>query len=268
MPIYTVGHSNHTLEAFLVLLRLHQIEVLIDTRSTPCSRFAPQFNKAALKASVLEQGIKYGFYGRELGGRPERNEFYDARGHVLYEEVAQSPLFQEGLARLIAGAGKHRIALLCSEEDPNFCHRRLLVARVLDKLGVDVAHIRGDGRLEAERELQAVEARLEAERQVRSEETRLALERKSQAEEARRTAKRELREEAARQKLRHQMEAVTARLDKQRMRQAKLIRQIADRSQRAAERKALKDEARLRPPRVNKSRQKVVQPRLFDTEEM
>ena len=160
--LYTIGHSSHTLEAFLGLLRLHAIEVLIDTRSAPFSRFAPQFNRDALKAAVLDQGMKYGFYGRELGGRPEGAEFYDAQGHVLYGEVAASPLFREGLARLKAGAETHRVALLCSEEDPNVCHRRLLVSRVLDREGVGVAHIRGDGRLEWEQELRERETRQKA----------------------------------------------------------------------------------------------------------
>ena len=158
MPIYTIGHSNHAQAAFLDLLRLHEIEVLIDTRSAPFSRFAPQFNRDTLKAAVAEMGIKYGFYGRELGGRPEGEAFYDAQGHVLYSAVALSPLFQEGLARLLSGAEKYRVALLCSEEDPNVCHRRLLVARVLEEMGAEVSHIRGDGRLESERELQAREA--------------------------------------------------------------------------------------------------------------
>ena len=162
MPLYTIGHSNHAQEAFLSLLRLHEIEVLIDTRSAPYSRFAPQFNKEALRDAVLGQGIKYGFYGKELGGRPEGGEFYDAQGHVLYGEVARSPLFQEALARLVQGAKTYRVALLCSEEDPNVCHRRLLITRVLDGLGVEVAHIRGDGRLEAECELRTAEARQNA----------------------------------------------------------------------------------------------------------
>ena len=162
MPIYTLGHSNHTLEVFLDLLRLHWIEVLIDTRSAPYSRFAPQFNRDAIKAAVQEAGIKYGFYGRELGGRPDGGEFYDAQGHVLYGEVAKSPLFQDALARLVHGAEKYRVALLCSEEDPNVCHRRLLIARVLDGQGTEVEHIRGDGRLEPERDLQAAEARQKA----------------------------------------------------------------------------------------------------------
>jgi len=251
MPIYTIGHSNHTLDAFLDLLRLHRIEVLIDTRSVPYSRFAPQFNRDALKAAVLGQGMRYGFYGKELGGRPEGDEFYDAQGHVLYSEVAQSPPFQDGLARLIQGAQQYRVALLCSEEDPNVCHRRLLITRVLDGLGVEVAHIRGDGRLESERELQTEEARLARERELQAQEKQLAAERKTQAEEARRAAKRELREAAARRKLQRALEAKAERLAADRQ------RRINERSRRADERKR----------QVVKIRPSAAQPQLFDTEE-
>ena len=162
ISLYTIGHSNHTQDAFLDLLLRHGIEVLIDTRSAPYSRFAPHFNKDALKAAVQGAGLKYGFYGRELGGRPEGREFYDAQGHVLYSELACSPLFLDGLARVRVGAEKYRVALLCSEEDPSVCHRRLLIARVLDEQGIGVFHVRGDGRLESERELRDRAARQKA----------------------------------------------------------------------------------------------------------
>ena len=150
--IYTVGHSNHPLGVFLALLRRHRVEVLIDTRSSPFSRYAPQFNRETLKAAILDAGLKYGFYGRELGGRPENQAFYDAEGHADYAQIAGSQLFQAGLARLVAGSANHRTALLCSEENPSVCHRRLLISRVLFEAGLSVTHIRGDGRLETETE--------------------------------------------------------------------------------------------------------------------
>ena len=156
-PIYTIGHSNHSLPAFLELLRRHDIQVLIDTRSSPFSRYAPHFSRDALKAAVQDAGLKYGFYGRELGGRPENQAFYDAAGHADYAQIAASELFQSGLARLVAGAAKRRTALLCSEENPSVCHRRLLISRVLFDQEVRVCHIRGDGRLEDECELRGRE---------------------------------------------------------------------------------------------------------------
>ena len=91
--------------------------------------------------------------GRELGGRPAGAEFYDQEGHVLYSRVAESSLFLEGLERLQEGLREFRLALLCSEENPAACHRRLLVGRVLAERGVAIDHIRGDGRLQSEAEL-------------------------------------------------------------------------------------------------------------------
>ena len=105
--IYTVGHSNHSLAFFLELLHRHDIEVLIDTRSSPFSRYAPQFNRDALKSAILDAGLKYGFYGRELGGRPENTDFYDAAGRADYAAVAGSDLFQTGLAQHTANRQAH-----------------------------------------------------------------------------------------------------------------------------------------------------------------
>ena len=151
--LLSVGHSNHALERFLDLLRLHRLEVVVDVRSHPYSRFAPQYNRETLSEALQRVGIKYVFLGRELGGRPEGEEYYDAEGHVLYGRVAQSPVFGEGIARLENGLSRYRVAIMCSEEDPTDCHRRLLVTRVLGDRGVEVRHVRGDGRVQLEREL-------------------------------------------------------------------------------------------------------------------
>lgn len=133
--------------SFLELLTRHAIEVVVDTRSAPYSKFATQFNQAELKTSLQKAGRKYVFLGRELGGRPDRSEFYDDEGHVRYDRVAASTPFQEGIERLERGISQYRVALLCSEEDPSGCHRRLLVGRVLQRRGILVEHIRGDGQL-------------------------------------------------------------------------------------------------------------------------
>jgi uncharacterized protein (DUF488 family) len=156
--IFTIGHSNQTIEDFLRLLHLHRVEVLVDVRSAPYSKYTVQFNSAPLKASVIGAGLKFLYLGDELGGRPKGAEFYDAEGHVRYDRVAESPLFRAGIARIETGIGKYRVAMMCSEEDPSGCHRRLLVARVLAGRGVAVWHIRGDGRVQPEAEIAAAEA--------------------------------------------------------------------------------------------------------------
>jgi uncharacterized protein (DUF488 family) len=151
--IYTVGHSNHSLERFLALLNQAGIQVIVDVRSFPFSRYAPQFNREALSAALTLHGIKYLFMGAELGGRPDGDEFYDDDDHVLYGRVAESDLFREGVDRLQEGLGRYRVALMCSEEDPTGCHRHLLVTRVLAERGVQVVHVRGDARTQSEKEL-------------------------------------------------------------------------------------------------------------------
>ncbi len=125
--VLTIGHSNHTVEHFLGLLRAHGIQVVVDERSQPYSKYATQFDQDLLKPALQNAGFRYLYLGRELGGRPEGDEFYDAEGHVLYDRVAATSLFQEGLKRLERGIREYNVAMLCAEENPAGCHRRLLV---------------------------------------------------------------------------------------------------------------------------------------------
>jgi uncharacterized protein (DUF488 family) len=157
--VFTVGHSNVSQEAFVALLKARNVEVLVDVRSAPYSKFVPHFNAAALKTAVTAAGLKYLYLGRELGGRPREQRFYDSSGHVRYDRIAESPQFREGIERLLRGIREHRVALMCNEEDPHECHRRLLVGRVLAERGVTVLHIRGDGRIQTETELAEAERR-------------------------------------------------------------------------------------------------------------
>jgi uncharacterized protein (DUF488 family) len=157
LRLFSIGHSNHSVETFLDLLELHRVEVLADVRSHPYSRFAPHFDSGSLRKAVVDARMKYLFLGKELGGRPEGDEFYDLDGHVLYSRVAEAPFFLDGIRRLEAGAAAYRVAILCSEEDPSGCHRRLLVGRALRMRGIVLDHIRGDGRLQTEAELEVEE---------------------------------------------------------------------------------------------------------------
>lgn len=150
LHLFTIGHSRHPIAAFLSLLERHAIELLVDVRSMPYSRFSPQFARAALERAVADAGRAYRFLGKELGGRPDDASFYDADGHMRYGLRARSPEFLAGIRALEAELAGRRVAILCSEENPEHCHRRLLVARVLGAHGVAIDHIRGDGRLEPE----------------------------------------------------------------------------------------------------------------------
>jgi uncharacterized protein (DUF488 family) len=148
--LYTIGHSSHTAEHLLALLQQHEIAVLVDTRSSPYSRYSPQFDRETLREALTSAGLKYLFLGDVVGGRPKAESCYDPEGRVLYSRVAQQPEFQHAIDRLERGADEFRLALLCSEEDPAHCHRRLLISRVLITRGAEIAHIRGDGSLETD----------------------------------------------------------------------------------------------------------------------
>lgn len=142
--ILTIGHSRHPLERFVALLEGEGATAVADVRSAPVSRFSPQFNKNALAASLAAQDIGYAFLGKELGGRPERPEMY-TEGVADYERMAATPEFRSGITRLLEGAQRERVALMCSEADPLDCHRCLLVARALAEAGVNIGHILASG---------------------------------------------------------------------------------------------------------------------------
>lgn len=145
--ILTIGHSTHSAEAFLALLRQHDVEAVADVRSSPFSRFNPQFNRDALEQFLKANGIRYVFLGKELGARSDDRSCY-VLGRVQYGRLAQTSLFQSGLDRVSQGAARYRVALMCAEKEPLECHRTLLVAKELVARGLPVLHIHADGRLE------------------------------------------------------------------------------------------------------------------------
>src|SRR5882757_11495661 len=147
--IYTVGHSNHPIERFLGLLQPYGITAVADVRSTPYSRFNPQFRREKLQAALAGVGIQYVFLGEELGARSQDPACYDAEGRVSYAKLARTELFRNGIARLKAGMAEHRISLMCAEREPLECHRTILVSRELVREGVPVTHILTDGSLES-----------------------------------------------------------------------------------------------------------------------
>lgn len=142
---FTIGHSNHTADVFLGLLLNHRVEQVVDVRSSPHSRFNPQFNRKRLKAALEAAGLGYEFMGEGLGGRPADPRCYDAEGRVQYDRLAETEAFKAGIRHVIRRAGDHRVALMCSEKEPLHCHRTLLIARVLTEGGLGISHILPDG---------------------------------------------------------------------------------------------------------------------------
>ena len=145
--MWTVGHSSHSLEHLHSLLDRHHIAAVADVRTQPFSSHAPHFCRQPLQDALESDGTGYMFLGAQLGGRPPEREMYDATGRVLYGSLARCSRFVSGLAELLDACSTQKVVVLCSEEDPTLCHRRLLVARAAVDACTDlvVTHLRGDG---------------------------------------------------------------------------------------------------------------------------
>ncbi len=154
MIVWTVGHSTHTLDAFVALLDAHEIAQVADVRRVPRSRRSPHFDGDALARTLPERGFAYvhvprlGGWRRAGAGSPNggwRNESFRA-----YADYAMTEEFADGLAQLRAIAADGRTVIMCSEALWWRCHRRLVADR-LAVAGDAVCHIGSNGRLSAHR---------------------------------------------------------------------------------------------------------------------
>ena len=145
--LYTIGHSNHTISHFIALLKRHKINMVVDVRSLPYSRYCSQFNKNVISAALQAVNIKYIFLGKELGARPDVPECYEG-GCVDFKWIAGRKEFKDGLQLLLTDIGKYHIVLMCAEKEPLECHRTVLICRKLKEHKVSIKHILEDGRIE------------------------------------------------------------------------------------------------------------------------
>lgn len=141
--LYSIGHGHKTLDEFLSELVSFNIKYLIDVRSTPYSKWSPDFNQESLKKFLSINNIVYGYMGDIIGGRPLNNNCYDEEGYFDYKKMADIPTFKEGLKRLVnANNLSDRVAIMCSESDPSLCHRSKLIGRELYyKYNINMIHI-------------------------------------------------------------------------------------------------------------------------------
>ena len=148
LVVYTVGHSTLPLADFIRILAHNEIAALADVRSSPYSRFNPQFNKEGLGDELSIRNILYVFLGNELGARSEDPSCYKD-GQVQFDRLAATTAFKSGIQRIKKGAARYRIALMCAERDPLECHRTILVARELEKNDIEIRHMLSSGNIES-----------------------------------------------------------------------------------------------------------------------
>lgn len=153
MGLFTIGHSNHSIEKFIDLNRQHGVTAIADVRSYPYSKFCPQFNQQDFRKQLKAAGIAYVFLGEELGAKPQNRACYQS-GQAVYELIAQTEAFQQGLQRLSKGLKKYKIALVCAEKDPLTCHRAVLICQHIRHSHPEIYHILEDGDLESHESLE------------------------------------------------------------------------------------------------------------------
>ncbi len=147
--IWTIGHSTHTFEDFLRILKSFEIDLVADIRNFPGSKRYPQFNKDVLERSLPEHQLTY-VHLKSLGGRRKAQvhskntgwQLAAFRGYADYMETAQ---FQEAILQLEAYARKSRVAYMCAEAVWWSCHRAL-VSDYLKQRGWQVFHIMAEGK--------------------------------------------------------------------------------------------------------------------------
>jgi uncharacterized protein (DUF488 family) len=145
--LFSIGHSNHSIDRFIDLVRTAGVTTIADVRSVPASRRYPWFSAKRLGKHLAQAGIAFEPMGDALGGRP-RDPALFRDGVADYAAMAATPAFRAGLDRVIEATRNHRVCLMCSEREPLDCHRCLLIAPQLAQRGLNVGHILADGTIE------------------------------------------------------------------------------------------------------------------------
>jgi uncharacterized protein (DUF488 family) len=146
--VWTIGHSDRSLDEFVALLAGNGVTLVADVRSVPRSRHAPQFAIEVLPASLAEHGIGYAHFKGLGGWRHARadspNTGWRNASFRGYADYMQTPAFEAALGELIAAASERPTALMCAEAVPWRCHRSL-IADALVVRGIEVCDILGPG---------------------------------------------------------------------------------------------------------------------------
>jgi uncharacterized protein (DUF488 family) len=149
--VYTIGHSNHSLDNFLLLLSKHHIAALVDVRRFPGSRKHPQFGRDSLNAALQTASVDYHWL-EALGGRRHKqreespNLGLQNQGFRNYADYMLTEAFRLGVEKLLEIGRRKRTAIMCAEGLFWQCHRRL-VSDYLAANGVTVQHIMPNGEL-------------------------------------------------------------------------------------------------------------------------
>jgi uncharacterized protein (DUF488 family) len=152
--IYTIGHSTRSVEELIALLQQVGVDLLVDVRSVPRSRWNPQFNTDALPEPLAAAGIGYrhiralgGLRHHPKGAPASRNTLWRSDAFRNYADYAATDAFRAGFDELKTLSREHCCAIMCAEAVWWRCHRRIVTDYLLAD-GEAVEHIMGLGHVE------------------------------------------------------------------------------------------------------------------------
>ena len=156
LRLWSIGHSIHSYDDFIDLLRSARISAVADVRSRPYSGYNPHFNRDRIQAELESNQIRYVYLGTELGAYREGSEL-ETDATDDFQTISSSQLFQKGLDRLLEGARKYRLAMMCGEKDPMTCHRTHLIERALRTRApeISVDHLEAEGTIETKAQFES-----------------------------------------------------------------------------------------------------------------
>ncbi|MCD7728561.1 MAG: DUF488 domain-containing protein [Clostridia bacterium] len=140
--VYTIGYRNLAIADFMKVIKDYGIDVIIDVRSVPYSRYYKDYNADTLKNKLKPECIYYRNYKDEFGARQFNSSFYGDDGILDFKLFTASEQFKGGVTKLNNALKlKHTVCLMCSESDALDCHRTIMVGKYLYDNGYKVNNI-------------------------------------------------------------------------------------------------------------------------------
>lgn len=143
--IYTIGHSNRTIQTFTTMLTSRKVQVLVDVRAYPQSQRHPQFSQDTLRQHIEDAGITYHWAGKQLGGM--RKSTQNSRHIAIsdsamraYADYMDTDEFKKAARQLVNLAMRNSTAIMCAERLPQQCHRSYIADHLLLQ-GIEVIHL-------------------------------------------------------------------------------------------------------------------------------
>lgn len=143
--IATIGYTKKTLRHFVELLREAEVTKVIDVRRHNTSQLAGFSKKDDLNFILGLLGIKYEYLPQLAPTEEMLEKFRSNKNWDEYQMAYQELLKEENVLSLLSPSfeGHETICLLCTEEAPDQCHRRLLAGYLSRQLPeAEIIHLR------------------------------------------------------------------------------------------------------------------------------